>query len=172
VIAAAVAAVTPGGPKSVVDEIPALKWINGILCSPEHTIFQNLKLCQIYSHALLTIVQLIYVMSYSFSKILHLSEILFWLTILTCRAVCSIVVALFLFISNIPFYKMTNKMQLCRIIYCSLSALHVSRDNIAHHQEHLICIYSFWFYSRALLYAAVSSIQQLTWIKPEAVNRV
>jgi len=35
-------------------------------------------------------------------------------------------------------YKMTNKMQLCRIIFlfpCYLVALHVSSD-IAHHQEH------------------------------------
>ena len=29
--------------------------------------------------------------------------------------------------------KLTNKMQLCRIIYCSLTALHVSSDNFAHH---------------------------------------
>jgi hypothetical protein len=28
---------------------------------------------------------------------------------------------------------------------CSLTALHVSRDIIAHHQEHLNCSYSFWF---------------------------
>jgi len=33
--------------------------------------------------------------------------------------------------------KMTDKMQLCRIIYCSLTALHVSSDIFAHHQEHL-----------------------------------
>jgi hypothetical protein len=39
-------------------------------------------------------------------------------------------------------------MQLCRIIYCSLTALHVSRDIFAHHLEHLNCNYSFWFYSR------------------------
>ena len=52
------------------------------------------------------------------------------------------------------FYKMTNKMQLCRIIYCSLAALHVSSDIFAHHQEHLNCIYSFWFYSRVSLSAA------------------
>jgi hypothetical protein len=39
-------------------------------------------------------------------------------------------------------------MQLCWIIYCSLNVLHVSSDIIAHHQEHLNCIYSFWFYSR------------------------
>jgi len=45
--------------------------------------------------------------------------------------------------------KMTNKMELCRIIYYSLAALRVSSDIFAHHQEHLNCIYSFWFYSRA-----------------------
>jgi len=32
---------------------------------------------------------------------------------------------------------MTDKMQLCRIIYYSLAALHVSSDIFAHHQEHL-----------------------------------
>jgi len=41
--------------------------------------------------------------------------------------------------------KMTNKMQLCRIIYCSLTALRISSDIIAHNQEHLNCNYSFWF---------------------------
>ena len=75
------------------------------------------------------------------------------------------------------FAKMTNKMQLCKIIYCSLTALHVSSDIFAHHQEHLNCIYSFWFYSRMSLSAAVmachdSSRQRLTRIKPEAVNTV
>ena len=35
---------------------------------------------------------------------------------------------------------MTNKMQLCRIIYYSLAALYVSSDIFAHHQEHLNCI--------------------------------
>jgi len=35
---------------------------------------------------------------------------------------------------------MANKMQLCRIIYYSLAALHVSIDIFAHHQEHLNCI--------------------------------
>ena len=49
------------------------------------------------------------------------------------------------------FYKMTNKMQLCMIIYCSLTALHVSSDIFANHQEHLNCNYSFSFYSRASL---------------------
>jgi len=33
--------------------------------------------------------------------------------------------------------KVTNKMQLCRLIYYSLSALHVSGDIYAHHQEYL-----------------------------------
>jgi hypothetical protein len=35
------------------------------------------------------------------------------------------------------YMKMTNKMQLCRMIYYSLAALHVSRDIFARHQEHL-----------------------------------
>jgi hypothetical protein len=38
------------------------------------------------------------------------------------------------------YTKMTNKMQLCRIIYYSLAALHVLSDIFAHHQEHLNCI--------------------------------
>ena len=33
--------------------------------------------------------------------------------------------------------KTTNKMQLCRLIYYSLSALHVSGGVFAHHQEYL-----------------------------------
>jgi hypothetical protein len=53
------------------------------------------------------------------------------------------------------FYKMTNKMQLRSIIYRSLTALHVLSDIFAHHQEHLICNYSFWFYSRVSLSADV-----------------
>jgi len=53
------------------------------------------------------------------------------------------------------FTKMTNKMQLCRIIYCSLTALHVSSDIVIHHQEQLNFNYSFWFYSRVSLSAAV-----------------
>jgi hypothetical protein len=51
--------------------------------------------------------------------------------------------------------KMANKMQLRGIIYCSSTALHVSSDIIAHHQEHLNCIYSFWYYSHMSLPAAV-----------------
>ena len=35
---------------------------------------------------------------------------------------------------------MTNKMQMCSIIYYSLAALRVSSDIFAHHQEHLNCI--------------------------------
>jgi len=39
--------------------------------------------------------------------------------------------------------KVTNKMQLCRLIYFSLSALHVSGDVFAHHQEHLTILDEF-----------------------------
>jgi len=49
-------------------------------------------------------------------------------------------------------------MQLCRIIYCSSTALHVSSDIFAHHQEHLICNYSFWFYSRVLSAAVMAEL--------------
>jgi len=42
------------------------------------------------------------------------------------------------------FTKMTNKMQLCRIIYCFLTVLHVSSDIFAHHHKHRNCNYSFW----------------------------
>jgi hypothetical protein len=46
-------------------------------------------------------------------------------------------------------------MQLYRLIYCSLTALHVSRNIFAHHQEHLNSIYSFWYYLRTSLAAGV-----------------
>jgi hypothetical protein len=49
-------------------------------------------------------------------------------------------------------------MQLCKIrllFPCSLAALHVLSDVIAHHQEHLNCSYSFWFYLCVSLSAAV-----------------
>jgi len=46
--------------------------------------------------------------------------------------------------------KMTNTMQLFRIIYCSLTALHVS-GHVFVHQEHLNYIYSFWYYSHMSL---------------------
>jgi hypothetical protein len=38
------------------------------------------------------------------------------------------------------YTKITNKMQLCRINYYSLAALHVLSEILAHHQEHLNCI--------------------------------
>jgi hypothetical protein len=46
-------------------------------------------------------------------------------------------------------------MHLCRVIYRSLTAVHVSSDVFAHHQEHLNCIYSFWYYSHMWLPAGV-----------------
>jgi len=49
-------------------------------------------------------------------------------------------------------------MQLCGISLlfpCFLVALHVSKDVIAHHEEHLKCSYSLRFYSRVSLSAAV-----------------
>ena len=49
-------------------------------------------------------------------------------------------------------------MQLCRIIYYSLTALQVSSDIFAHHQEHLNFTYSFWFYSHVSLSAAVMDV--------------
>jgi hypothetical protein len=74
---------------------------------------------------------------------------------------------------------MTNKMQLCRIIYYSLAAVRVSSDIFAHHQEHLNCIYSFWYYTRMLLRVGImgacshdTSWQQHTCEIPEAVNTV
>jgi hypothetical protein len=36
-------------------------------------------------------------------------------------------------------------MRLCRIIYCSVIALRLLSDIIAHYQEHVNCNYSFWF---------------------------
>jgi len=52
-------------------------------------------------------------------------------------------------------------MQLCRIhllFPCLLFALHVSSDVIAHHQEHLNCSYSFWFYSRVSSAAVMTAL--------------
>ena len=37
----------------------------------------------------------------------------------------------------VTIMKVTNKMQLYRLIYFSLSALYVSGDVFVHHQEHL-----------------------------------
>jgi hypothetical protein len=83
----------------------------------------------------------------------------------------------------IQFMKMTNKMQVCRIIYSSLPALHVSRDNFDHHQEHLNFMYSFWYYSHLSLPANIeaeyefilshgTSRQRHMRIIPEAVHKV
>jgi hypothetical protein len=52
------------------------------------------------------------------------------------------------------YMKMTNKFQQCRIIYCSLAALHVSSDTFAHHQGHLNCIYSLWYYTCVVVAAS------------------
>jgi hypothetical protein len=43
-----------------------------------------------------------------------------------------------------------------------MTALHVSSNIFAHHQEHLNCDYSFWFYSRVSLSAAVMAEKELT----------
>jgi hypothetical protein len=74
----------------------------------------------------------------------------------------------------ISFMKMTNKMQLCRRIYYSLAALHVLSNIFAHHQEHLNCIYSFWYYMHMLLpvefqLSQDTHRQQHTYVIPEAV---
>jgi hypothetical protein len=53
-------------------------------------------------------------------------------------------------------------MQLCRIIYCFLIALHVSSDIFAHHQEHINCIYSFWYHSQMSLPAGALGELELT----------
>jgi hypothetical protein len=84
-------------------------------------------------------------------------------------------------------YRMTNKMQQSRKIYCSLAALHVSSSVFAHHQEHPNCIYSLWYYTRYSMPAGFmgeleltgqfplsheTSRQRLKCIIPEAVNTV
>jgi hypothetical protein len=53
-------------------------------------------------------------------------------------------------------------MQQCRIIYCSMAALHVSSDTFAHHQEHLNCIYRLWYYTLKLLQAGFMGELELT----------
>jgi hypothetical protein len=74
------------------------------------------------------------------------------------------------------FMKITNKMQLCRIIYCFLLALHVSSDIFAHHQERLNFMYNFWYYSHVSVPAGIeagySAWQRHMRIIPEAVHRV
>jgi hypothetical protein len=48
-------------------------------------------------------------------------------------------------------------MQLRKINYCPLIALHVSSDIFAHYQEHLNCNFSFLFYSRVSFSAAADN---------------
>jgi hypothetical protein len=55
-------------------------------------------------------------------------------------------------------------MQLCRINYYSLAALPVSRDIFAHCQEHLNCIYIFWYYIRMLLPVGTMGVLELTGV--------
>jgi hypothetical protein len=60
------------------------------------------------------------------------------------------------------------------LLHCSLTAQHFSSDIIAHHQELLNCNYSFWFYSRLSLPAAVMDEWKLSLVSsrqrnPEAV---
>ena len=57
-------------------------------------------------------------------------------------------------------------MQQCRIIYCSVTALHVSSDTFAHHQELLNCIYSFWYYTLELLLAGFMGELELSSNSP------
>jgi hypothetical protein len=70
-------------------------------------------------------------------------------------------------------------------MYYSLAALHVSSNIFAHNQEHLNCIYSFWYYMRMLLPVRIMGEselkfhlshytyrQQHTNEIPEAVNTV
>jgi len=59
---------------------------------------------------------------------------------------------------------MTKKMQLCRIIYYSLAALHVSSDISTHHQEHLNLLQLLILHT----YVAVSW-QRHTYVISEAV---
>jgi len=53
-------------------------------------------------------------------------------------------------------------MQLCRIIYYSLAALHVSSDIFAHHQDHLL-YNSFWYYTRMSLPADIMGVLEC-WV--------
>jgi len=57
-------------------------------------------------------------------------------------------------------------MQLCRILYCSFTALHVSSDIFTHNQEHLNFIDSFWYFSRMSLLAGVLSELELSSNSP------
>jgi hypothetical protein len=83
------------------------------------------------------------------------------------------------FINSISFFpcimaqyaKITNKTQLCRVMYYSLAALHVSSDIFAHHQEHLNCITASGITHVCLTfqYSHDTSRQRHTCVIPEAV---
>jgi len=58
-----------------------------------------------------------------------------WVRFYTCRISCRL--KPYLTKCGKIIMKVTNKIQLCELTYFSLSALHVSGDVFAHHQEHL-----------------------------------
>jgi hypothetical protein len=82
--------------------------------------------------------------------------------------------------------KVTNKMQLYTLIYYSWSALYVSSDVFAHHQERLTvvtvsdsihpscCQLVSWMSWKCLQFQLIrdTSQQQLGWILPDTVNTV
>jgi len=53
---------------------------------------------------------------------------------------------------------MTNKMQLCRIIYYSLAALHVASDFFCSSSGESKLYYSFWYYTRMSLLAGIVGV--------------
>jgi hypothetical protein len=77
--------------------------------------------------------------------------------------------------AKVQYTKMANKMQLCKIIYHSLAALHVSSDIFAHHQRHLNCITASGMSLPAGIMAVLfqhshgTSRQRHTCVIPEAV---
>jgi len=58
------------------------------------------------------------------------------------------------------------------LVYCSLIALQVASDIFAHHQEHLNCIYNFWYYSlsgcRLLSWMSWNWVLAHPWQQPSA----
>jgi hypothetical protein len=81
-------------------------------------------------------------------------------------------------IHTVLFVKVTNKMQMYRLIYYSKSALHVLGDVFAHHQEHLtVFTVSGSVYPRCCHVVQFQLIQdtsrqQLGWTLPDTVNTV
>ena len=57
---------------------------------------------------------------------------------------------------------MTIKMQLCRIIYYSLAALHVSSDIFAPSSGASKLYYSFWYYTRMSLPAGIMGVLKVS----------